>query len=175
MHPKDLYRLCLSPSPVVPIRARLRGLEHVPLYMRPPCFHELSTPALAGVLLMLGPDRQAFPSADVARVSLDASDLLRLSRELREVEAWAPHYGAPRTDALKQGARDLANLSATYQLGACFDVLPSGLIVERPDRYYGKPLGSLLDCQWIAYRTAREAYDQAVKDNQPKVIKGRKR
>lgn len=171
MHPKDLYRLCLQPSPLVPLRARLRGLESLRLYLRPPCFHELGSVALAGRLLMLGPDRPAFPSGDVAAASLDAGDLLRLAPELRALEALAPHYGAPRSDALAEGARELANLAAAYQLGGCFDALPSGLVVDRPDRYFGKPLGALLDCQWLAYRAARDVYEQALHESKPTVTR----
>lgn len=88
------------------------------------------------------------------------------------VTSISPAFGVSNIDAwearLAAGARHPSNWLAARALGCCYDkrtlTIPKGKrtyyeqhVTDRPDRYFGMPLGELTDGQWLCFRAAKQA------------------
>lgn len=176
--PERLWRSLLPLRPLHPLPCRLRGAEHVPLFVRPvPALAEalardaaelldveqLRHRAVAQEILALVLHTRRGPAvtnpADLEE--LDEPEVRRLVREVTWALAdCAPTYGrsnvAAWRTALRAGAAHPSNLAEANVLASCIDE-GFATIVPRPDRYWGVPLRELLDGHWMAYRAARDA------------------
>jgi len=117
---------------------------------------------LSRVLWLAG--RPAFLSPDEVGL-LDGAALAAVLADVGEALAIiAPTYARSNVDAwsraLERGAMHLSNVSATVALASCVDVTPAGGITPRPDRYWGCPVGELLDGHWMVWRAARAAVER---------------
>jgi hypothetical protein len=96
-------------------------------------------------------DLDALPGHEVdslVNATLDAIDVVSPTYEGSDVAAW--------NATLDKGA--LENWWDARALGGCVDIsLGFGVraTIERPDRFFGVPLGALADSQWMVFRAAR--------------------
>jgi hypothetical protein len=177
--PAKLFRLLLRrPRPEIAIAHRIRGVEHIPLRVRSLSsaddsdiaeagegWGDAAGSAIAGEFVaraLLTNDGPAFASA--AEVgALDTHEAMRLALAVKAAldiisPSYTRHDVAAWGKALKDGAKDVRNLTDAIALGGCVDYalgFSTGRVVERPDRYFGLPLAEMTDGQWMAYRAAR--------------------
>ena len=114
-------------------------------------------------------DEPSYPSAFASPDEVGSLDDHEI-RELAGAVDWAlsrigPTYARSDTaawkDVLRRGARN--NLAEAYSLGGCVDISmgpTSRYTIARPDRYFGVPLVELTDGHWMAYRAAREVWEE---------------
>ncbi len=134
---------------------------------------ELRPRRIAAALISLSvydADARVFgAAADVD--ALDEDDFAALSRDvLRALGTISPVYGISDSAAwdsrLFAGCAHVTNTNAALALGGCVTEASSSHAVgprlfhtisrrERPDLYYGQPLGLLTDGHWMAYRAAK--------------------
>lgn len=178
--PGRLFRLLLDTHPERVLSYRVQGAEGIPLRVR----------ALRGIdralvedeaarapvaardgafvrgliaAALWTPDGPAFSSPDAAG-ALPLAELLTLGKHVGEALAiCSPTYATSDAKAwekvLEEGAFAPGNVHETVALAGCIDV-GFGLIVARPDRYWGVPMNQLLDGHWMVYRAARTVVDR---------------
>lgn len=108
--------------------------------------------------------RPAFSSPEEVGL-LDGGELDAVAGAVGEVLcAIAPTYARSDVDAwarvLETGAAHPSTVSDAISLAGCVDVTPGGGVVARPDRYWGCPVGELLDGHWMVWRAARAAVER---------------
>lgn len=70
---------------------------------------------------------------------------------------------------LKEGALHQTNVSTTWSMSECVDIVAVGdstIKLSRPERYYGIPPVELSDGQRLAFSAAREAIDELAKKSE---------
>jgi hypothetical protein len=132
---------------------------------------ESSDAALIAGCLVDALDRPIFRDGREAATlltELDAPGLMACV--LRGLEAIGPTYAFSDARAwhrlLVRGARDPVNVHDAIVLGGCVDVALGSMRREcasRPDRYYGLPMGELVDAHWMAFRAARAVVVEMMK------------
>jgi hypothetical protein len=182
--PERLFRMLVRrPRPTAPLLVTLPGLEGFPLHVRALGGLEMADasdgsqgPAervavrLAAELIARAVvDSRGQPIGSVEDVGcLGDEDVLRLGRATKAaLDVISPTYGRSDFTAwarrLKQGAKHSTNIAEALALGGCVELALGygvGRATERPDRYFGVPLADMTDGQWMAYRAAREVYQE---------------
>jgi hypothetical protein len=178
--PARLFRSLLALRPERPIACRIQGAEDVALRVRALSGRERAAiedgaamgPAmlrdkafLRGLVAaaLWTHDGPAFSSPDAAGM-LSEAELLTLGNHVGDALAvCSPSYAAPVSDVrdwervLEEGAR--GNLHEAVVLFGCVDGGYSA-VIPRPDRYWGVPIGDLLDGHWMVFRAARAAVEK---------------
>lgn len=173
--PARLFRSLLAPWPERPIAYRVSGAADVPLHVRAlrgidrlriedEASRTKGHSGLARGLVAASlwtPDGPAFSSPEAAGM-LPLGELVDLARQVADALCvCSPMYSGSDMKAweraLEEGAQ--ANIYETYSLASCIDV-GFGAPVPRPDRYWGVPVGQLLDGHWMVYRAARAVVER---------------
>ena len=178
--PEVLWRSLLPFRPRRALSFRIRGADHIPLYVCAiPAMQEAlardagtfvardneslrTSIAAREVLAMIlhDPSGRAFPSV-AGMMRMDEHELGALAGEAFQVfGAICPSYARSNIAAWKQvleeGARHPENLAEAAALASCIDATMGGPI-PRPDRYWGCPVNQLLDGHWMCWNAARDA------------------
>lgn len=170
VEPDRLFRLLCERRPQLPIDYRFSFSEDLPLFCRAPTPSEWRraqdgadyVSAIVSASLC-DVDGRPILSFDEAQL-ITPSDANELSRDLEHaLGRCAPTYRRINADAwraaLKTGSE--ANWDINHALGGCYEIGGSRLI-DRPDLYWGCPIGELNDGHWLVYRTARARYEETV-------------
>lgn len=166
--PAALFRgLLCTPRPERFLEYRIPGLEQFALSVRAVNRFEFEQAIASNdsvshltALSLFANGKRVFASVDSLGEALDSRAARDLGRHVQEaLGVISPCYGFSDVKrwekALTEGAGEPLNSWSAYALGSSFDVDPSGAVHDRPDRFFGLPLGQLVDAQCFAYRAAR--------------------
>jgi hypothetical protein len=182
--PARLFRSLLHPLPAVPLSFRFAGVGSHTLYacalsaaeanealdaaegLEEPMRSETITLGLVARSLRADGKRVFQSATSVAvlpdiEVSALTNEVVGALKRISPLHNWCDE-GAWR-EVLKKGARHHSNRTAVLGLGAAHELDAGPTMARfrpRPDLYFGRPLGELLDCHWFAYYAARAVYEE---------------
>ncbi len=165
--PDRLFRLLLTvPRPTVGLPSnpslRVQAIHPDELVEATESGVDMAPSVIVSYCLLDGKSR-VFASADEASEMRD-DEFRILWREVSDLLSKISPIEALCVDDLWHsslcfGAEHRSNVRRTASLGCCFEE-GDGLLLPRPERYFGLPSHQLLDGHWMAWRAARAVWDK---------------